>query len=65
MDEYLKANQKLWNERTDEHEKSPFDDQVEGFKGGRSARNPPSWSRASVTTGDSGASTIRSRCCFR
>ena len=34
MDEYLKANQKLWNEWTGEHEKSPFYD-VEGFKAGR------------------------------
>jgi SAM-dependent methyltransferase len=34
MDEYLKTNQKLWNEWTAEHEKSPFYD-VEGFKAGR------------------------------
>jgi hypothetical protein len=34
MYEYLKANQKLWNEWTGEHEKSPFYD-VEGFKAGR------------------------------
>ena len=34
MDEYLKANQKLWNEWTGEHEKSPFYD-LEGFKAGR------------------------------
>lgn len=34
MDEYLKANQMLWNEWTHEHEKSPFYD-VEGFKAGK------------------------------
>ncbi|MGE5463951.1 MAG: class I SAM-dependent methyltransferase, partial [Syntrophothermus sp.] len=34
MDEYLQANQKLWNEWTEEHEKSPFYD-VEGFKAGK------------------------------
>ncbi len=34
MDEILKANQKLWNEWTAEHEKSPFYD-VEGFKAGK------------------------------
>ena len=34
MDEYLKANQELWNEWTAEHEKSPFYD-LEGFKAGR------------------------------
>src|SRR5215207_6484161 len=34
MDEYIKANQKLWNEWTDEHEKSPFYD-VEGFRAGK------------------------------
>jgi SAM-dependent methyltransferase len=34
MDEYLKANQKLWNEWTAEHKKSPFYD-VEGFKAGK------------------------------
>jgi SAM-dependent methyltransferase len=34
MDEYLKANQKLWNEWTEEHEKSPFYD-IEGFKTGK------------------------------
>lgn len=34
MDEFLQANQKLWNEWTGEHEKSPFYD-VEGFKAGR------------------------------
>ena len=34
MDEYLKANQKLWNEWTGEHEKSPFYD-LEGFKAGK------------------------------
>lgn len=34
MDEYSKANQKLWNEWTGEHEKSPFYD-LEGFKAGR------------------------------
>jgi len=34
MDEFLKANQKLWNEWTGEHEKSPFYD-VEGFKAGK------------------------------
>jgi hypothetical protein len=34
MDEYLRANQKLWNEWTEEHEKSPFYD-VEGFKAGK------------------------------
>ncbi len=34
MDEYLQANQKLWNEWTAEHENSPFYD-VEGFKAGR------------------------------
>jgi 2-polyprenyl-3-methyl-5-hydroxy-6-metoxy-1,4-benzoquinol methylase len=34
MDEYLRANQKLWNEWTDEHEKSPFYD-LEGFRTGR------------------------------
>jgi SAM-dependent methyltransferase len=34
MDEYLKANQKLWDEWTGEHEKSPFYD-VEGFKAGK------------------------------
>lgn len=34
MDEYLSANQKLWNEWTAEHEHSPFYD-VEGFKSGK------------------------------
>lgn len=34
MDEYLKANQKLWNEWTAEHENSPFYD-VQGFKQGK------------------------------
>lgn len=34
MDEYLQANQKLWNEWTAEHENSPFYD-VEGFKAGK------------------------------
>lgn len=34
MDEFLQANQKLWNEWTTEHEKSPFYD-VEGFKAGK------------------------------
>jgi SAM-dependent methyltransferase len=34
MDEYIKANQKLWNEWTGEHENSPFYN-VEGFKAGR------------------------------
>ena len=34
MDEYLQANQKLWNEWTAEHEKSTFYD-VEGFKAGK------------------------------
>lgn len=34
MDEYLQANQKLWNEWTAEHENSPFYD-VQGFKAGR------------------------------
>lgn len=34
MDEYLRANQKLWNEWTAEHENSPFYD-VEGFKAGK------------------------------
>ena len=34
MDEYLQANQKLWNEWTEEHEKSPFYD-LEGFKAGK------------------------------
>jgi SAM-dependent methyltransferase len=34
MDEFLNANQKLWNEWTNEHEKSPFYD-VEGFKAGK------------------------------
>ena len=34
MDEYLRANQKLWNEWTEEHEKSSFYD-VAGFKAGR------------------------------
>lgn len=34
MDEFLKANQKLWNEWTGLHEKSPFYD-VEGFKAGK------------------------------
>lgn len=34
MDEFLRANQKLWNEWTSEHEKSPFYD-VEGFKAGK------------------------------
>jgi SAM-dependent methyltransferase len=34
MDEYLAANQKLWNEWTGEHETSPFYD-VEGFKAGK------------------------------
>jgi SAM-dependent methyltransferase len=34
MDEYLHANQKLWNEWTAEHENSPFYD-VEGFKNGQ------------------------------
>jgi len=34
MDEFLKANQKLWNKWTEEHEKSPFYN-VEGFKAGQ------------------------------
>jgi SAM-dependent methyltransferase len=34
MDEYIKANQTLWNEWTDEHETSPFYD-LEGFKEGK------------------------------
>jgi SAM-dependent methyltransferase len=34
MDEYLRANQNLWNEWTAEHEKSPFYD-LQGFKAGR------------------------------
>jgi SAM-dependent methyltransferase len=34
MDEYLKANQKLWNEWTGEHENSPYYN-LEGFKAGR------------------------------
>jgi 2-polyprenyl-3-methyl-5-hydroxy-6-metoxy-1,4-benzoquinol methylase len=34
MDEFLKANQKLWNEWTTEHENSPFYD-LDGFKAGR------------------------------
>ena len=34
MDEYLQANQKLWNEWTEEHEKSPFYD-LDGFKAGK------------------------------
>jgi SAM-dependent methyltransferase len=34
MDEFLKANQKLWDEWTGEHEKSPFYD-LEGFKAGK------------------------------
>ena len=34
MDEYLRANQNLWNEWTGEHEKSPFYD-LQGFKAGR------------------------------
>ena len=34
MDEFLKANQTLWNEWTTEHEKSPFYN-VEGFKAGK------------------------------
>ena len=34
MDEFLKANQKLWNEWTGEHEKSPFYN-LEGFKSGK------------------------------
>ena len=34
MDEYLKANQKLWNEWTGEHETSPFYD-LEGFRAAR------------------------------
>lgn len=34
MDEYLQANQKLWNEWTKVHEKSPFYN-LEGFKAGR------------------------------
>jgi SAM-dependent methyltransferase len=34
MDEYSKANQKLWNEWTAEHENSPFYD-VAGFKAGK------------------------------
>lgn len=34
MDEYLKANQHLWDEWTAEHENSPFYD-VEGFKAGK------------------------------
>jgi len=34
MDEYLMANQKLWNEWTAEHENSPFYN-VEGFKAGK------------------------------
>ena len=34
MDEFLKANRKLWNEWTAEHENSPFYD-VEGFKAGK------------------------------
>ncbi len=34
MDEYLSANQKLWDHWTGEHEKSPFYD-LEGFKAGK------------------------------
>jgi len=34
MDEFLKANQKLWNEWTSEHERSPFYD-LEGFRAGK------------------------------
>jgi hypothetical protein len=34
MDEYLQANQKLWNEWTAEHENSPFYD-VEVFRAGK------------------------------
>src|SRR5678809_1174434 len=34
MDEYIQANQKLWNEWTAEHENSPFYN-VEGFKAGK------------------------------
>jgi SAM-dependent methyltransferase len=34
MDEFLQANQKLWNEWTGEHEKSPFYD-LDGFRAGR------------------------------
>jgi SAM-dependent methyltransferase len=34
MDEYLQANQKLWNEWTKEHEKSSFYD-LQGFKAGK------------------------------
>ena len=34
MDDYSRANQKLWNEWTGEHEKSSFYD-VEGFKAGK------------------------------
>lgn len=34
MDEFLKANQELWNEWTGEHEKSAFYD-LEGFKAGK------------------------------
>lgn len=34
MDEYLKANQNLWNAWTEEHEKSPFYN-LEGFKAGQ------------------------------
>jgi SAM-dependent methyltransferase len=34
MDEYLQANQKLWDQWTDEHENSPFYD-LAGFKAGK------------------------------
>src|SRR5512145_2143272 len=34
MDEYLEANQKLWDQWTVEHEKSPFYD-LAGFKAGK------------------------------
>jgi hypothetical protein len=34
MDEYLEANQKLWDQWTGEHEKSPFYDVV-GFRAGK------------------------------
>src|SRR5262245_1692577 len=34
MDDYLKANQNLWDQWTIEHEKSPFYD-VEGFRAGK------------------------------
>ncbi|HKJ38933.1 MAG TPA: hypothetical protein VJ972_09170, partial [Anaerolineales bacterium] len=34
MDKHLSANQKLWDQWTGEHEKSPFYD-LEGFKAGK------------------------------